>query len=140
MADWDPKLERLTSSPTFAKLGHRKLKTLAPFIDDVDVAAGTTLMKEGSHPHDLAVLVTGTAEIFVGGEKVNEVGPGAILGEMALVNHANRSATVVTTSAAHLILISGDAFSDLMEHHPDIAEDIRSLAAERAAHNEGTVT
>jgi CRP/FNR family transcriptional regulator, cyclic AMP receptor protein len=131
----DPKLERLASSPTFATLGDRKLRTLAPFTDDVDVAKGATLMREGTYPHELVVLVEGGVAIVIGGETVAEVGPGAVLGEMALVNRDLRSATVVATEDSHLIVISGRAFADLMEKHPDIAEDLRSMAAERGEQN-----
>lgn len=135
MAEKDPKLERLASSPTFAKLGDRKLRRLAPFTDDVAVRKGATLMRQGTVPHELAVLVEGAAAIVIGEETVAEVGPGTVLGEMALVNRDVRSATVVATEDSHLIVISDRAFADLMEKHPEIAEDLRSMAAERAKQN-----
>ena len=131
----DPKLARLKSSPTFAQLGNRKLKTLAPFIDDVEVPVGTVLMEQDSLPHELEVIVEGSADVLVDGTKVGEVGPGAVLGEMALLDRGRRSATVVTTSASKLIVISGSAFEGLMEKYPEIAEDLKAMAAARASEN-----
>lgn len=131
----DPKLARLKSSPTFAQLGNRRLKALAPFTDDIEVPAGTVLMEQDSLPHELEVIVEGSADVLVGGTKVGEVGPGAVLGEMALLGRGTRSATVVTTSASKLIVISGRAFEGLMEKYPEIAEDLRAMAAARAGDN-----
>lgn len=131
----DPKLDRLRSSETFARLGDRRLKQLAPFTDDIEVPAGTTLMSEGDWPHELEVIVEGAADIVIGGKKVGEVGPGSVLGEMALLARGTRSASVVTTSNAKLIVISGRAFSSLMEKYPEIAEDLQSMASARAEEN-----
>lgn len=135
MSKIDPKLARLKTSPTFAHLGNRRLKALAAFTDDVDVPAGTVLMEQGSRPHELEVIVEGSADVLVDGNKVGEVGPGAVLGEIALLNRGTRSATVVTTSPARLIVISGSAFDDLMDQHPEIADELRAMAATRAAKN-----
>lgn len=131
----DPKLARLKASPTFAQLGDRKLKALAPFTDDIEVPTGTVLMEQGSLPHELQVIVEGTADIVVGGNTVGEVGPGTVLGEIALLDRVTRSATVVTTSASRLIVITGGAFADLLEKHPQVAEDLRAMAKARAAEN-----
>ncbi|MEX0756372.1 MAG: cyclic nucleotide-binding domain-containing protein [Acidimicrobiia bacterium] len=131
----DPKLARLKSSPTFAQLGNRRLKALVPFTDDIEVPAGTVLMEQDSRPHELEVMVEGSADVLVGGKKVGEVGPGAVLGEMALLNRGTRSATVVTTSASKLIVISARAFEGLMEKYPEIAEDLKAMAAARAGEN-----
>ncbi len=135
MAELDPKLERLTSSPVFSQLGRRKLEALAPFTDDVTVPAGTTLMEQGSFPHELEVIVEGGAAIQIDGNTVKEVGPGDIIGEMALIDKSLRSATVVTTEATKLVVISGRAFASLMDKYPEIAEDLKAIAASRREQN-----
>jgi CRP-like cAMP-binding protein len=111
------------------------MRALAPFIDDVEVPAGTVLMKQDTLPHELEVIVEGSADVLVDGTKVGEVGPGAVLGEMALLDRGTRSATVVTTSSSKLIVITGHAFESLIEKHPKIADDLRSMALARAAQN-----
>ena len=135
MSKIDPKLARLKASPTFAHLGDRRLKSLAPFTDEIEVPTGTTLMEQGSLPHELEVVISGTADVLVGGTKVGELGPGDVIGEMALLDRTTRSATVVTTSAAHLIVISSRAFAGLMEKFPGLAEDLRKMAEARARQN-----
>ena len=131
----DPKIDRLMTSDTFSRLGEKKLRDLAPYVDEIEVREGSTLMREGSFPFELEVILDGTADILIGGEKVGEVGPGAVLGEMALLNRGARTATVVATSDAKLSVISGKAFSLLMEKYPEIADQIKAMAAARAAEN-----
>lgn len=132
MSKLDPKLARLASSPVFAQLGERKLRELSPYTDDVTVPAGTVLMEEGSRPRELEVLVEGSASVILHGKPVKEVGPGDVIGEMALLNRGLRSATVVTTSETKLIVIDGAHFAALMERFPEIADDLRSLAGARS--------
>lgn len=131
----DPKIERLMTSETFARLGEKKLRALAPYVDEIDVAAGSTLMREGSFPFELEVIIEGSADIVVGDEKVGQVGPGAVLGEMALLNRGARTATVVAATKTKLSVISGKAFSLLLDKYPEMAEEIKTMAAERAEEN-----
>jgi CRP-like cAMP-binding protein len=81
------------------------------------------------------VIISGSADVIIGDEKVGEVGPGAVLGEMALLDRGARSATVVATSDTKLSVISGRAFSSLMDAYPEIAEAIKGMAAARAEEN-----
>ena len=131
----DPKIERLMTSETFAQLGEKRLRALGPYVDEIEVRAGSTLMREGSFPFELEVIISGSADILIDGEKIGEVGPGAVLGEMALLEKGARSATVVATSDTKLSVISGRAFSGLMESYPEIAQDIKAMAASRAEEN-----
>lgn len=97
--------------------------------------SGSALMREGSFPFELEVVIEGSADVLIGGQKVGEVGPGAVLGEMALLDRGARGATVVATSDIKLSVISGRAFSGLMDAYPEIAEDIKAMAAARAEEN-----
>ncbi|HEY5652354.1 MAG TPA: cyclic nucleotide-binding domain-containing protein [Acidimicrobiia bacterium] len=131
----DPKIERLMTSETFAQLGEKRLRSLAPYVDEIEVRSGSMLMREGSFPFELEVIIEGSADIMIGDDKVGEVGPGAVLGEMALLERVARSATVVATSDTRLSVISARAFTGLMDRYPEIAEDIRAMAAARAEEN-----
>ncbi len=131
----DPKIERLMTSHTFAQLGEKRLRALAPYVDEIEVKAGSTLMREGSFPFELEVIIDGAADVLIGDSKVGEVGPGAVLGEMALLDKGARSATVVTTADSKLSVISGKAFALLMEKYPEVAGEIKAMAAARADEN-----
>ncbi len=58
--------------------------------------AGDVLVKKGEKSSDLYVILDGTVNILTDkGDKLTEVGPGSVLGEVALVDAGPRSATAV---------------------------------------------
>ncbi len=58
------------------------------------VDAGEDIVVQGEEGREFYVLETGTAEVFVDGEKVASYEPGGSFGELALIYHAPRAATV----------------------------------------------
>lgn len=57
-------------------------------------AAGEWLMKEGEPGDAMYVIQTGKLEVYVGGKLTRHVGRGAAVGELALLYHMPRSASV----------------------------------------------
>src|SRR6266567_2870616 len=70
--------------------------------DPVRLAPGQTLFREGETGDCMYVLLEGSADVFVGEVLVESATPGALLGEMALVDSSPRTATVVATMPARL--------------------------------------
>jgi EmrB/QacA subfamily drug resistance transporter len=58
------------------------------------VRAGAWIVREGELAQTLFVLTSGRAEVLVGEESVRELGPGAVIGELALLTGGRRSASV----------------------------------------------
>ncbi|KRE42689.1 MDR family MFS transporter/patatin-like phospholipase family protein [Knoellia sp. Soil729] len=58
------------------------------------VRAGSWIVREGEVATTLFVLRSGRAEVLVGKESVRELGPGAVIGELALLTGGRRSASV----------------------------------------------
>ncbi len=56
--------------------------------------AGSWIVREGDVAETLFVLTAGRAEVLVGDQSVRELGPGAVLGELALLTGGRRSASV----------------------------------------------
>ncbi len=59
---------------------------------------GAVLVEQGSPGTDLFVLLDGVLEVLVDGEKVAEVGPGAVLGERAALEGGRRTSTLRATT------------------------------------------
>jgi Cyclic nucleotide-binding domain len=66
------------------------------------VKAGTTLMQQGAEGNDVFLVLDGVVTIDVDGEVVAELGPGAILGERAILEGGVRTSTVVATTECRL--------------------------------------
>lgn len=68
-------------------------------LDRRQFEAGTVILKEGDHGDEAYVIEAGRVEVFVspGGNKVviGFLGPGSVLGEMALIDSAPRMATAI---------------------------------------------
>src|SRR5678810_1152608 len=71
---------------------------------------GAVLFAEGESGSTMYVLVQGRADISVGGEVLESAVPGSLLGEMALVSSAPRSATVVAATECKLVSVDIKTF------------------------------
>ena len=57
--------------------------------------AGEALITQGEEGQDLFLLLDGVVDVEIDGDEVAELGPGALIGEMALLEDAPRSADVL---------------------------------------------
>ena len=61
------------------------------------------------------MIVEGAADVRRRGRKINELGYGDFLGEIALISGSPRTATVRTTQPTHALVLTGQAFRRLVE-------------------------
>jgi CRP/FNR family transcriptional regulator, cyclic AMP receptor protein len=91
---------------------------------------------QGSVAHEMFLVRKGRAEIRVKDQPVEDVGPGGIFGEMALIDQSTRSATVVAVENTEIILINERLFVILVHDAPYFALDVmRTLVARIRAMN-----
>ena len=98
--------------------------------------ANVALFHEGDDAGSVIVLLEGRAKLTVPNSSGREVivavrGPGDLLGELAALVEAPRSATVTTIEAVHALIISGSAFASFLERNTRVALVILRLVAER---------
>ena len=93
--------------------------------------AGLTLFREGEPGNDMYVLLGGSAAVCVAGAVIEIAGPGALLGEMALVDSSARSATVITRSRCQVISMNKRQFDLLVRESPEFARHVMGVMAER---------
>jgi CRP/FNR family transcriptional regulator, cyclic AMP receptor protein len=122
---------RLKSIPLFADLSEHERRQVAQWADEVDVPAGKHLVDEGNFPHEFFVIEEGTADVLHGDEKLAELGPGDFFGEIALVEHLRRTASVVATSPMRTIVMFGRDFGQMESEMPSVAARIRQAVEER---------
>ncbi len=127
----DPKLDLIRSVPLFTGFGRREIERLGQLADEIDVADGTVLMREGATGHELFILVDGSVRVERGGRLIAERGPGSILGEIALVDGGPRTATVTAGGPARLLVIGHREFNTLMDEFPDVRLKVLTTLAMR---------
>jgi CRP-like cAMP-binding protein len=121
----------LRSVPLFAGFSRREIADVATIAAEKEFPAGEELTREGDPGHFFYVLLEGTTDIFRGGEKIATRSPGDFLGEIALLGHSARTATVTTTSPARALVIHDRAFRSFIGRHPDVQHKVLEALAER---------
>ena len=129
----DTKLELLKGVPLFARCTKKELAEIATIADEIDLAEGKVLTKEGGRGREFFVLVEGNAEVKRKRRKIGTLGPGDFLGEIALVTKVPRTATVTTTSPVRALVVSEQNFRRLLERSPDVQIKVLEALAERVA-------
>jgi Cyclic nucleotide-binding domain len=70
--------------------------------------AGRTLVEQGEQGEELFLLFDGVLRVEVDGKPVAEVGPGAIVGEMALLQEGRRMATLRAVTPCRVAVVPKD--------------------------------
>ncbi len=104
-----------------------ELARVAELGSQTEVTAGTVLIDQGDTGVDCYVIVDGRANIYIGGEYVNTNGPGSMVGEMALVDHRPRSATVVAETDMKLLRFDARQFRTLLSEMPKAEDRVMAL-------------
>src|SRR5215217_3589193 len=84
-------------------------------------SAGKTIFAQGERGDLMYVVVEGQAQIMIAGRVLEIVPSGGILGEMALIDSAPRSATAVAKTQCVLVPIDVKRFNYLVANRPEFA-------------------
>jgi CRP-like cAMP-binding protein len=125
------KLELIKRVPLFSGCSKRELADVAAIADELSLPEGRTLTKEGATGHEFVVLIDGAAEVRRKGRKVNTLGPGDFLGEIALVTGVPRTATVKTTEPSRMLVITARDFRTLLRSTPSMQFKVLETLASR---------
>jgi CRP-like cAMP-binding protein len=107
------------------------VKALATVGVQVHVPQGWSIMMEGTPGDSAYILLDGNVEIRKSGEVRTTLEPGAVFGEIALVGHRLRSASVVAATDISALRLEDSAVEALTEMNPSFAETLRTTAEKR---------
>ena len=122
---------RLKSIPLFQTVTDEELDQIAPFAEEVQVEAGTELVKEGDYSYQFMAIEEGSAEVLRNGEHVADLGPGDFFGEIGLLEKALRTATVVAKTDMRLITLTGWDMKRMEKAMPEAVDRVRAVIEER---------
>jgi CRP/FNR family cyclic AMP-dependent transcriptional regulator len=112
--------------PLFSNLPPPELAALEKRATTKGYAKNTILVSEGDNTDSLFVIQAGKVKVFLSDEEGKEVilnihGPGDYFGEIALLDDAPRSASVMTLEDSRMLVISKRDFQECLALHPSIA-------------------
>jgi CRP-like cAMP-binding protein len=126
-------LERV---PTLSLLGREALRILAIGAESRYVHDGDVLFREGEVADAGYVVQEGAFTLASGNARTGiapiTVGPGALIGELALLTETVRPATATATEPSSVIRIPRKLFLKMLEGYPDAARRLREVIALRA--------
>jgi CRP/FNR family cyclic AMP-dependent transcriptional regulator len=125
---------RLKRIPVFADLHDDALSKIAALAAEVSVPEGKELVREGDYSYDVLAIEEGTARVERGGERLADLGPGDVIGEMGVLERDQRNATVIATSPMLLMTLTSWDIRKLRKSAPEAVEHMRQLVEQRKEH------
>jgi ATP-binding cassette subfamily B protein len=129
--------DRLRKLPFFRSIEPDALEEISRLFVTEKFEAGTTVVEQGNQGDKFYLIARGKVEVFIatgtGGErrKVAVLEDGDHFGEIALMEHIPRTATIVTATSCWLLSLSYDHFHPLMMRYPAIREGLETTLRTR---------
>jgi CRP-like cAMP-binding protein len=125
--------DALASIPFFSALSPAARSAIAPYAEEIELAAGTQLTGEGKPGYLFFVIKSGTAKVLQDEREIRELGAGDIFGEIALLETSERTASVIASTPMQLVVLSESAFKRLVETDAAAARECEAAMRERWA-------
>lgn len=125
----------LSAISFFDGFSEDELGAVSSLGERLEVEAGAELIDQGRYGDSCYVIVDGTADVFIRGEFVTSVGSGSMVGEMALVGHRPRNASVMAHTDMVLVSFGNEEFRKLLDQSPNAKDRVDALLQARLAAN-----
>jgi CRP-like cAMP-binding protein len=124
--------ETIRSWPQASDIPAQEIRTLSELVQDVTLPANWTFIAQDTPADATYLLLEGEARVVHDGAAVADLGPGSVIGEMALANRSLRSASVTTTRPSRLLHMSAEAFAIMQERCPQASRNWLRYVTDRA--------
>ncbi|AKT40231.1 cyclic nucleotide-binding domain-containing protein [Chondromyces crocatus] len=114
----------LVDSSLFKGLSGEELYPVAEIAEALEYESGEEVVREGDPGDALFVVVEGRFQVERRGAAVRALEPGAVFGEVALLDGAPRAATVVATTEGKVLRIPRAEFEGLLDESPELARGV----------------
>lgn len=123
--------DALKSVPLFSHCSRKELAKIAKLSTRVPVKAGKEVTAEGTIGREFLIIVSGNATVHRDGAEVAKLGPGDHFGEIALLAHSPRTATVVADTDLVVEAFDRHEFAALLDTSPSLARELLVSVASR---------
>jgi CRP-like cAMP-binding protein len=140
------RLLALRNVALFAHLTLDQLDAVASFLEEMQYLEGETIVREGETGEHLYVLLDGEVQAVKNRGTpretlLNVMRPPSYFGEIAILDRAPRSATVIASADSRVLRLGGERFEELILQAPEIAFEVfRVLTARLRAADERTTS
>ena len=119
------RIDVLRQVPFFEGLSTKSLARIDKHLDDVNVSAGRVLTAEGESAYEAFIIADGVAEISIEGKVVRDTEIGELIGEIGVIKHTLRAATVVAKTPMRLLVLDAREMNALLHEDKLVAERVQ---------------
>jgi len=135
-AEIDKRIGALKEVELFQALTDEERRALATRLRVAPFVRDETITRQGAEAHWLYLITRGDAEVRVAVEgnlnqRLATLHQGDFFGEMAMMTGQPRRATVIALSDVECYRVDKEAFDDILQQRPEIAESISEILARR---------
>ncbi len=123
--------ETLAAIDLFSELTKAELRQIERLMTPIDIRAGREFITEGSAGREAFIILEGTATVRHKGRLVATVGPGEVLGEVAVLAGLPRSATVTAETDVVAEVLDRREFGALLDSNAKLSKKILIAAIKR---------
>lgn len=128
--------DALRSMPIFSNLTAEEQALLLGAVQPIEYDAGTEFVWEGDIGEHLYIVVEGEVAIIKGMNTADEFiiavrSAGDLVGEMSLLNHNIRTASVRSITPVKLLKLAHQLFEELIARRPQIAYEVVRILSQR---------
>ncbi|TAM85892.1 MAG: cyclic nucleotide-binding domain-containing protein [Jatrophihabitans sp.] len=130
-------VDQLAGSASFSRCDRSDIQALVAAGKQTPFPAHWAFVQEGTPADACYVLLSGTVKVFYGRQEVAVLGIGDIIGEGALVEGGQRTATVTSVEHGSALRVEYDALRALLADRPHLRETMVAVWRSRRPHPAG---
>jgi CRP-like cAMP-binding protein len=113
-------LNHLASVPIFSGATNKELRDIARASVELTIEEGRQFVTQGDVGREAFIIVEGQADVTRGGQKIATLGPGDCVGELALLDHGPRTASVTAATPLTVLVLGAREFAGLLDEVPTL--------------------
>ena len=118
------RIDVLREVPFFEGLSSKHLARIDGYLDEVNVEPGRVLTTQGENAYEAFIIADGVAEVRKDDEVVRDTDVGDLIGEIGLLKHTLRTATVVAKTPMRLLVFNGNQMRAFLQEDKKVAERV----------------
>lgn len=124
-------LDHLASVPLFSGFSTKELRDVAKATVALTLDSGKEFVTQGEVGREAFIIVDGHADVVRNGTTIAQLGPGGVVGELSLLDHGPRTASVVAAGPLTVLVLGPREFSGLLDEVPTLTHKILAYLASR---------
>lgn len=116
----DARIDAIADLEIFAGLDRKQLATIASLSTQVSLPEGSVLCRRGERGREAFILVEGSVAVSVEDQAIAVLRPGAVFGEMSLLDGQPRVANITATTQVSVLVLNPLELASLLESVPAV--------------------